>query len=964
MKTLSGLQECWKLSVVRFLVLGGRTSLTVCFALAASGNYTLGQVVGDNSLDTESSQVTSPRTDTFQIDGGATRGTNLFHSFSQFSVPTGGSAYFNNTLNIQNIMTRVTGGSVSNIDGLIRANGTANLFLINPNGIIFGPNAKLNINGSFMGSTASSILFADGTEFSATDTQTTPLLTVNVPIGLQLGNNPAPVRVHRSNLEVKPNQNLVLVGGEVSLDQGKLAAPGGRIELGGLSVAGKVGLNDNGSLNFPNNVTLSDVSLTNGASMNVRAGGGGFITINARNLAVSGGSKLIAGIEKNLGLSPTQAGDVKINASNTVSLDGSKVENPVDNNALGNAGNIEITTGSLFLSNDAKLSSETRGQGNAGNVRIHASDTVSLNGSEVETEVEAGAEGNAGNIEITTNSLSLVNGAVLKTSTEGTGNAGRVIIRASDRISLDRSKILSMVETEKAVGDSGGIDITTRELSLSNEAQLIADTQGTGNAGKVIIRASDTIFLADESIISSIVDEDAVGNSGGINITTGTISLINNAGLTATTKGTGNAGSVILNAIGSISLVGDSFINSKVEKTASGNSGGIDITAGEFSLSDSTLNASTQQRGNAGQIIIRASDTIFFDKSLVTSRVENNAVGNSGGIDITTASLALVNNAGLTATTDGKGEAGSIIIRASNIISLRDGSFVNSRVADRGVGNSGGIYITTDLLSVTNNSELNVSSFGQGNPGNLVIKADSIQLENQGKLTAQTKESEGGNIVLQVEDILLLRDKSLISAQASGDALGGNIDIDAGFVIALPNQNNDIIASAQRGNGGNINITTEAIVGLEERSSTPRNSTNDIDASSEFGLNGNVSINTPDVDPSQGLVNLPVEPINVEVAQDCQARGKQASIGFFNTGRGGLAPNPYEPISSSNIWEDVPSSTQETEFSARAVPVSTAPANPSDKIIEAQGWLINQKGEVVLVAEMPTTPTQSRCRLR
>jgi filamentous hemagglutinin family protein len=216
MKTLSGLQRCWKLSVVKFLVLGGRTSLTVCFAksfagtlwvIAVSGNYAWGQVASDNTLGTESSLVTSPRLGAFRIDGGATRGTNVFHSFSEFSVPTGGSAYFNNAPNIQNIMTRVTGSSVSNIDGLIRANGTANLFLINPNGIIFGANAKLNINGSFIASTASSVFLADGTEFSATDTQTTPLLTVNVPLGLQLADNPAPVKVNRSNLEVKPNQN-------------------------------------------------------------------------------------------------------------------------------------------------------------------------------------------------------------------------------------------------------------------------------------------------------------------------------------------------------------------------------------------------------------------------------------------------------------------------------------------------------------------------------------------------------------------------------------------------------------------------------------------------------------------------------------------------------------------------------------------------------------------------------------
>jgi filamentous hemagglutinin family protein len=1026
MKTLSGLQGCWKLSVVRFLVLGGRTSLTVCFAIsfagalwaiAASGNYAWGQVTSDNTLGAESSLVTSPIPGTFQIDGGATRGTNLFHSLSLFSVPSNGIAYFNNALNIENIITRVTGGSVSNIDGLLRANGTANLFLINPNGIIFGSNAKLNINGSFITSTASSVLFADGTQFSATDPQTQPLLTVNVPIGLQLGNNPAPVMVQGSNLEVKANQNLVLVGGSVGLDAGKLTAPGGRIELGGLSTAGTVGLNENGSLNFPNNVARSDVSVTDGAAVNVHAGGGGFITINARNLAVSGGSNLRAGIGKDLGTSEVHAGDVEINASDTVSLDGTKVENQVDENAKGNAGNIKITAGSLFLSNDTLLSSETKGKGDAGNVIINTFDTVVLNGSEVETEVEDKGEGKGGNIQITTNSLSLVNDALLEANTEGKGDAGQIIISATDSIFLDRSNVNSQVE--KGEGNSGGIHITTGSLFLSNGALLSSETRGKGNAGNVIINASDTVSL-NHSEIEAEVEDKSEGKGGNIQITTNSLSLVNGALLEANTEGKEDAGQIIISATDSISL-DRSNINSQVEDTSTGNSGGIHITTGSLFLSNGAhVSSETRGKGNAGNVIINASDTVSLNHSEIEAEIEHNGEGKGGNIQITTNSLSLVNGSSLEADTEGKGHAGNIIITAFDTVFLNgseietevdneaqgdagnieiktnslslvngaslqaqtmregnagkviitatdsiflDGSTVLSRVDKNAVGNAGGIDITTNSLSLINNAELNVSSFGQGNPGNLEIKADSIRLENQGKLTAQTLSGVGGNIVLQVEDILLLRDNSLISAQASGDAKGGNIDIDAGFIIAFPNQNNDIVASAQRGNGGNINITTQAIFGLEERSSTPPNSTNDIDASSEFGLTGNVSINTPDVDPSRGLVNLPVEPANVEVAQGCQVGGEQASIAFFNTGRGGLAPNPYEPLSSSNIWEDVPFLAPRAENSADATGASASPATPPNKIVEAQGWLIDEQGQVVLMAQMPTH-SQSRCRLR
>ncbi|MBD1891580.1 filamentous hemagglutinin N-terminal domain-containing protein [Coleofasciculus sp. FACHB-SPT9] len=958
--------------------------IALCCLVTATPS--VAQIVPDATLPNNSTVTTKGKVST--ITGGTVAGNNLFHSFKEFSVINGSTAYFNNDWAIQNILTRVTGSSVSNINGLIKANGAANLFLINPVGIIFGSKANLDIGGSFLASTADSLLFSNGIEFSATNTQTKPLLTVNTPLGLRLRDNPASVKVQGSNLEVEPNQNLVLVGGDIRLHKAKLTAPGGQLELGGLSIAGEVGLKENGSLNFPNNVARADVSLTNSSSVDVRAGGGGFIRINARNFKVSEGSKLTAGIEKNLGTPEAQAGDVEINASDTVSLDGSKVETQVEKNAKGNAGNIEITTDSLSLNNQASLKANTLGQGNAGQVIIRARDTISLwDEGFITSRVEENAVGSSGGIDITAGILSMVNKAGLTASTEGTGNAGRIIIRASDTISLRDGSFINSRVVKNGVGNSGGIDITTGSLSLSDRASLNAsgsidittgslslsdraslnaDTLGGGNIGQVIIRASNAISLRDGSFINSRVVKNGVGNSGGIDITTGSLSLSNQASLKANTLGQGNAGQIIIRASDTISLWDQSSITSRVEENAVGNSGGIDITTGSLSLSNASVKVNTLGQGNAGQVIIRARDTIsLWDEGFITSRVEENAVGSSGGIDITAGILSMVNKAGLTASTEGTGNAGRIIIRASDTISLRDGSFINSRVVKNGVGNSGGIDITTGSLSVTNNGELNVSSFGQGNVGNLDIQADFILLENQGRLTAETASGNGGNIKLQVQDLLLLRHNSQIStnagtAKAGGN--GGNITINAPFIVAVPSENSDITANAYTGSGGKVKITAQGIFGIQFREK-PTAQSSDITASSQFGLSGTVEINTLDVDPSQGLAELPVEPANVEVAQGCQSSGKQAAVEFFNTGKGGLAPNPYEPISSSNIWEDVPPPARRAE-NLTAASASASPALPPDQIVEAQGWSVNDKGKIVLVAEMPTTHSQRGCRRR
>jgi filamentous hemagglutinin family protein len=871
-------------------------------AIALSSNVAiLAQIVPDQTLPVGQRSQVSGTLNT-EINGGAVRGSNLFHSFQQFSIPTGGSAFFNNGSTITNIISRVTGSSISNIDGLIRVNGNANLFLINPNGILFGPNAQLNVGGSFIASTANSFVFDNGFAFSTTDPQAPPLLTVNVPIGLQFGSNLGMIKSQGASLQVSNGQTLTLVGGAVNVDGGQLLAPGGRVELGGVSASGTVGLNREGSLSFPDEVARADISLTNAAKVDVRADGGGSITVNARNLEVSEGSQLLAGIRKGMGTPKAQAGDITINATNSVQFDGEDQDgsdsgafSTVESGAEGNSGSVSINTRFLEVRKGALLDASTFGRGNAGSVTINATERVRFDGagidglesgarSEVVFDAGTAAVGTAGGVSITTRILEALNGAQISTSTNGIGNGGRVVINAADLARFDGedeqgdpSGAFSNVN-RRAIGNAGGVFITTGSLEVTNGAVISASTFGTGNAGGITINATDSVRFDgvdgegnSSSNASSQVNSRGVGNAGGVSIATRSLEVTNGAQISASIFGIGNtSGGITINATDLVRFSGDAengvssgafssvqFSNIR-NAPGEGNAGGISITTGSLELlNGALLDASTEGIGNAGDITITARDRVFFSgrgtfASGAYSSVESRAIGRGGNINITTKSLSLTNGGIVSANTFSQGNAGNITIRASDLVffdgigTTGDPSGAFSSVEARAVGQGGKITVNTGLLSITNRAELSASSEGQGNAGNLEVFARQLRLDNQGSIKAQTASGQGGNITLQVQDLLLLRRGSFISttagtAQAGGD--GGNINFNGNFIVAVPNEDSDISANAFSGRGGKVEITAQGIFGIQPRPEPT--SLSDITASSAFGISGTVTLNTP-----------------------------------------------------------------------------------------------------------------------
>ncbi len=1001
------------------------------------GGSAQGQVTSDSTVNTQVNQ----NGNIAEITGGEVRGSNLFHSFQDFSVPTGNEAFFNNSTDIGNIFSRVTGGNISDLNGAIRANGTANLFLINPAGIILGENARLDIGGSFYGSTASSILFADG-EFSATDLNKPPLLTINAPIGLGLENNPGEIvnlsTVQDSEgevvgLEVLQGKNLNLVGGRIEFEGGNVTASGGNVELGGLSAAGIVEILDDGSLIFPSDVAKADITLENEAEVDVTGSGGGNIVFNSGNLNLSDRSFLDAGINQDSTSNDAQAGNIVINLTDNLTLDNSRIRNLVDDGGIGNSGRIDITTGSISATNGGRIAASVLdGRGNAGGIELDATGDITFSGSHNGGDpsgaisiVLAGAEGNGGDIKISAANLTLEDGGRVNASTGGIGNGGDIDITTRDTLFINTGTIegdtfnpsnsvngiLTRVN-QSAEGNGGNVSVTTNNLNITNGATISTATFGQGNAGSVDVIANEIKFeganLRDQpSVIASRVEAQGIGNAGDINIAVGNFTLTNGGQINAGIAGQGDGGDVNITATESINITSGDFnsgIFSRVRQEAVGNAGDIIIVTDNLTLGNGGLiDSSTFGLGNAGLVEITPTSrdtvsTISIDGensdsfiSFIGSRVDPGGKGNSEGVIIVTDNLNLTNGGYLDASTFSQGNSGSIDITAENI--TFDGrnsqipSSAFSQVNPGGEGNAGDVTITTNNLTLRNGGLVSASTFGTGDSGNINLQIKGqLTLENGGRIEANIFESraentfnigEGGNIniaagslnlsdrsrisaetraqsssnnsaaniILQIAEGLTLENNSSISAEALNGSNGGNVEIstDDGYILAFPNQNNDIIANAEQGQGGNIEINTQAILGIEERSSDPANETNDIDTSSQFGLSGTVEINVLNVDPSQGSLEITGEPVKAEVSQTCHRNSSGDRSEFFMTGRGGLPTEPEDnfrlpTIATAGKVLDSQSST------------STWQSEVSRPIIQATRWVRNEEGQILLLA--------------
>ncbi|NEP58190.1 MAG: S-layer family protein, partial [Symploca sp. SIO2G7] len=711
-------------------------------------------------------------------------------------------------------------------------------------------------------------------------------------------------------------------------------------------------------------------------------GNSGGIELTTSSLELTNGARLDA---STFGVG--DAGAVKITATNSVQLDGesstgshSNISNIVGPGAKGNSGGIELTTSSLELTNGAKVDASTFGVGNAGAVKIVATNSVRSDGessignfSGISSQVALGAKGNSGGIELTTSSLELTNGASVIASTYGIGDAGAVKITATDSVRLDGelsigipSGVFSQVASG-AEGNSGRIELTTTSLKLTNGAQVNTSTGGMGDAGAVKITATDSVQLDGEltigipSGIFSLVAFGSEGNSEGIELTTSSLELTNGGVVNASTAGIGDAGAVKITATDSVQLDGEdsngipSAIASQVAPEAEGNSGGIELTTPSLKVTNgAVVEASTFGFGDAGAVKITATDSVRLGgesrdgfPSVISSQVAPEAKGNSGGIDLTTSFLELTNGAEVSASTFGGGKAGNIFVRNAQSVSLDNNSSISTAVEPNSRGIGGDINIQTGSLTLENNSRISARSQAPGDAGNINLNVSETLTATDSDITTSTTQSAGGQIDITAKDIRLRGDSDITTSVFSGADNGGNITITTDSLIAFADS--DILAFARDGRGGDITFLTPIFFGFAYRPA-PRGTdpatldlNNRVDINASGAVDGVITL--PNLDfITNSLTELQDNLIDTDsiLANSCIVRTTEQEGTFIITGGGNLPPRPGEASASPYPTGEV-----------RTIPSESAnrPWQKGDPIVEPTGVYQLPDGRLVMARE-------------
>ena len=894
----------------QFSLVGIITMMSLLFSSVAKG-----QIAPDGTLPTN----VDLSGNVFEITGGATEGSNLFHSFGEFSVPNGFEAFFNNGA-IDNIISRVTGGSISNINGLIRANGSANLILINPAGISFGSGASLSIGGSFLGSSGDRISFEDGTVFSA-DPNQPALLTVSAPIGVGFAPQPGDIQSQGANLTLAEGNTFALVGGNVTLDSTNITTPSGNIEIasvGGGELVNLTEIPQGWELGFEGVNNFQDIQIASGSTLastqrTVIAEAqpprptiasysdfGGDINIRGRNITISQGAE--ANLPTIFTRGQAEAGDITIQGQN-----------------------ITITEGSQQFDNEFFNPVDTI---DADSLSNQSSGTITIDGEQITIDDSVGITSEIWNRSIQGEPDSSASRGAILIGTNTSGN--RITISGRENVPEDDGNT-------QIITDTHGFHGNNETPGTANNIFI-----GNINSEQIIIEGGSEI--AAESHPHNIssggtrTDFDA-GEAGSISIRGQQVDIRGeDTSITATAFGTRSGGDISIEGV-------NIAIEDRAIVVAETSGAEVEAQGGTISIGRNSTN--NQVRIDNATVSVRTGETIAESHGRTGRETQfGNAPAGNIFIGNDNSTLDILNQSQISASTiqaegfdPGTGSAGRIEIDANEFNLIQD-AVVASQTET--FGSAGNILLTIgNLLQIENNSQINVTSLSQGTAGNINIVTDSLLLNNNGIISSNTETGEEGNITIQSRQAILSNNSEIVTnSNQTGD--GGNITFTSTDFIVLLDSSNITANAGEVGQGGVITIGT---VGLFR--------CGDCRIQAVGGESGIIEINTPDAQNNLEFLDLPPQVITSEevVVSACDIdKGRQANQ-FTIIGKGGLPPSPTSPLTTDALIDF--DSENDVQQNSADLDNKTENSATEEFPSPARGWYVNSQGNLILAANIP-----------
>ena len=854
---------------------------------------------------------------------GETRGSNLFHSFQVFNVlgGLGESVTFTGPEGVKNVISRVTGGTSeitglksSLIDGPVAvAIPGANFYFINPHGVVFGEFGSIQADGSVHIATADAVRFQDGAAFYADPAKTSTLTTAPPSAFGFLGPSAAPIEMNGPLVfaPVPPGKTFTLVGGDIEIKTATygtaIVAPSANVSLASVASAGDAVLRDDGAVDLSSFTTLGRVSLGAPSWIDVSEVDAGAIYIRAGELSLSESSLLA----QNYGSGTSGRIDVdvrgRLTMGNTSFIDASGE----------GAGTVVVRAGEMRVSGSYVLA-QTFGNRDGGVVDIAVGGNLTL-----ETNPDTGF---ISAIDVASANLDTsLAGPAIRLDARGTlaVSGGSLVVAgtgslavAADRVQLTGTGAETAVfSAEILEGAAGSLNVDARTVELRDGAQISSSTGGTGDAGSVVVNATESIRIAGESSgIFSTVGSAASGNGGSVRFATPVLA-IDGGLIDSSTFGDGNAGAVSV-SVGQLMLSSGGQIRSF--------SGGVDPLTGELvvgSGSAGTVNvdatrsisasgttatgapsgllAQTRGPGPGGGVRVTTPLLLMTDRALIGADTGGTGLGGSvivsvgdadlsGGARISSGSGITVLGLDLPAAGAPGGDGGSVEVTAGNAIRL-SGTGTAIAANTRTTGRGGDVAVSARNLTISNGATISSSSLGSGLAGDVSIALGDGLTMRGASIETEAVTSDGGNIRIALPGLIDMIDSRITTSVESGEGGGGNIAIARPEFVVL--QRSQIIANAFGGPGGNIDIIAGQLIA---------DPFSVIEASSELGIDGSVNIDAPNPDVGSNLVVLPETFLDAARLLQPNCGAARAGLSsLVEVGRGGLPADPDGYLPSS-----------------------------------------------------------------